>query len=263
MSLYAKPTSYEGKFQGQGMVSITFDDARANFARNAVPILQRYGLLATTFAVTGWSDGTWTPPEGYMIVPDGPCKVDELKHCHSQGFEIAAHGDTHANTEADLVACVNKLKMWGLTRNAQVETFASPENVLTLSNLPTNQQWYKRSGLNTARTGFQSISTAKNALNNIPYPPVHQYFLTSNIVYASDTLATLQPVIMDAIMNKRWCILQFHSILFSNEDGYGDDIWYWDAENFRKLCEWLGHIPSQQCLVVTMRDGWRYASGAK
>lgn len=261
MEIYSKPPSYEGKFQGQGMITLTFDDARKDFARVAVPIMQRYGLLATVFAITGWSDGTYVVDWSAKSGADGPCSIAQLQHCHSQGFEIAAHGDQHDNTQADLNNCIAKLKKWEVTRDGAVETFASPSNTVVPSLLPTNGKWFMQAGLKCARSGNASSSTAINVLNNMPYPPRHQYMLTCNIVNSTHTIADLIPVMMDAIQNKRWCIIQLHSILFSGDVGYGNDTWYWDVANFVKLCEWLSHVSERDCLVVTMRDGWKYIQG--
>lgn len=266
MDIYSKIPPYEGKFKGQGLITLTFDDARKDFARVAVPIMQRYDLLGTTFAITGWADGTYDPGYGEKSGADGPCSIEQLQHCHSQGFEIGAHGDQHDNTEADLNACILKLKQWGITRNGKVETFASSSNTVTPSILPTNRKWFMQAGLTCARSGYATGSSNINILNNMPQQLAligcpNQYMLTCNIITSTTTMADLLPVMMDAIENKKWCIIQLHSILFEGDVGYGNDIWYWDANNFVKLCEWLSHINDRDCLVVTMRDGWKYASG--
>lgn len=261
MDIYSKPPPYEGQFRGQGMISLTFDDARKDFARVAVPIMQRYDLLATTFAITGWTDGTYLPDWSAKSCADGPCSIAQLQHCHNQGFEIGAHGDQHDNTQADLNTCLAKLKQWEITRDGKVETFASPSNTVTPAILPTNRKWFMQAGLSCARSGNASGSSAVNVLNNMPYPPPQQYMLMCNIVNTTTTMADLLPVMMDAIQNKKWCIIQLHSILFNGDVGYGNDIWYWDVANFLQLCQWLAQVSPRDCLIVTMRDGWRYASG--
>lgn len=253
-------TNPKVKFQGQGMITLTFDDARKDFARVAVPIMQRYHLTATTFAITGWTDGSYNPSWSTKSGADGACSITQLQYCNSLGFEIAAHGDQHMNTEADLNACIVKLNQWGITRDGKVETFASPNNTVNSANISVNSKWFADAGLSCARSGIAVGSTNINVLNNMVYPPNNKYMLTASIITSKTTFTQLLPILQDAIKNKKWCILELHSILNPGDLGYGNDMWYWDASNFTQLCEWLSQMPESDGLVTTMRDGFKYAS---
>ncbi len=48
---------------GKGLVGLTFDDGYADFARHALPVLQRFGFGATVFVIAGrlGGDNAWDP----------------------------------------------------------------------------------------------------------------------------------------------------------------------------------------------------------
>jgi peptidoglycan/xylan/chitin deacetylase (PgdA/CDA1 family) len=76
-----------------GLVGLSFDDGYADFADNAVPVLQRYGFTGTVFALAGrlGGDNAWDP--------EGPRKAlltaEQLRHLAAAGFEIGSHGLLH------------------------------------------------------------------------------------------------------------------------------------------------------------------------
>lgn len=78
-------------------VAITFDDGFASVAAAAAPLLLARGLTATVFCVAGWlgRSNDWpSQPEG---TPNARlATADELRGLAEQGFEIGAHGFTHA-----------------------------------------------------------------------------------------------------------------------------------------------------------------------
>lgn len=44
-----------------------------------------------------------------------------------------------------------------------------------------------------------------------------------------------------------------HSILKPSQQGYGKDGWYWSADEFEKLCQWLSK--HKDIKVVTIGEG--------
>ena len=83
-------------------VVLTFDDAFADFAENALPALQAAGFAATLYVPTAYvaSREAWLSREGE---PNAPVMGwDELRAAAAAGIEIGAHSHTHA--ELDLLA---------------------------------------------------------------------------------------------------------------------------------------------------------------
>jgi peptidoglycan/xylan/chitin deacetylase (PgdA/CDA1 family) len=78
-------------------VVITFDDAYASLLEHAQPLLERTGYTATVFAVAQalgkhnfWDDGKNLPREDCL-------GASELSSLQGLGWEIGAHGLSHAN----------------------------------------------------------------------------------------------------------------------------------------------------------------------
>jgi peptidoglycan/xylan/chitin deacetylase (PgdA/CDA1 family) len=65
-------------------VLITFDDGHASARAIAMPILAKYGMVATVFVTTAWTD-----------TQDNYCTTDDLRALKSAGWTIGAHGHTH------------------------------------------------------------------------------------------------------------------------------------------------------------------------
>ena len=260
-TIYSKKPPYYGKFNGQGMLTLSFDDGREDFYRVVYPILKKMGLIATLNIPTAWIDGTMSTPGTWLSAAGGPMTVQQIQEIHGEGFEIAGHGDWHLNTEADITTGVIKLKNWGVSRDGAVESFASPGSGLTIATLPTQKPIYQKLGLLCARSDSATGATAINNLNNINYPPTHNYRLTSQTIIKTNVLVDLIPVIRDAVVNRKWCILTLHSILRTTDAGYGADDWFWDVTKFTDFINWVSHIHQNDLLVVTTSDGYKYANG--
>lgn len=87
-----------GWHQGKGgmarKVLITFDDAFADFAETAVPILKRHGLTALMFVPTrklgGVEDWYTNPPTNRPLM-----RREQIIALAAEGMEFGAHGRTH------------------------------------------------------------------------------------------------------------------------------------------------------------------------
>lgn len=80
----------------QRAVAITFDDGFADVSAHALPVLERHGLRATVFAISGWlgraSDWPTQPPRA----PRLPLlDADGLRQLVAHGWEVGAHGVDH------------------------------------------------------------------------------------------------------------------------------------------------------------------------
>lgn len=85
---------HEGRGDMARKLLITFDDAFADFAETAVPILQRHGLTALMFVPTrklgGVEDWYTHPPTNRPLM--NRAQIEALA---TQGMEFGAHGRTH------------------------------------------------------------------------------------------------------------------------------------------------------------------------
>ncbi|HUG52165.1 MAG TPA: polysaccharide deacetylase family protein [Vicinamibacteria bacterium] len=78
-------------------VVIAFDDGYRNVLEHAGPVLQDAGFRATVFAVAGLlgNENTWDHP--WSSIPRLPLlSTGELRELGAAGFEVGAHGVTHA-----------------------------------------------------------------------------------------------------------------------------------------------------------------------
>ena len=77
------------------LVGLSFDDGYADFAENALPVLQRYGFTATLFVIAGRLGGSneWDSK--------GPRKAlltaDQVREVAAAGVEIGSHGLHHVS----------------------------------------------------------------------------------------------------------------------------------------------------------------------
>ncbi len=76
-------------------VMLTFDDAYADIAEHALPVLRRLGFCATVFVVTSriGATNTWDERNGYATLP--LMTAEQIRAWASMGIEFGAHGRTH------------------------------------------------------------------------------------------------------------------------------------------------------------------------
>ena len=77
------------------LVGLTFDDGYADFAENALPVLQRYGFTATLFVIAGRLAGSneWDREGTRKAL----LTADQLREVASAGVEIGSHGMHHVS----------------------------------------------------------------------------------------------------------------------------------------------------------------------
>ena len=92
---------------GQHALALTFDDAYANLAETAWPLLRERGLPATVFVPTGrvGRDNSWGEQVERGIPTLPLCSWDALGRMAAEGLEIGSHGVNHvrlAGLDAEL-----------------------------------------------------------------------------------------------------------------------------------------------------------------
>lgn len=78
-------------------VLVTFDDAYADTAEYALPILKKYGFGATVFAVTGLLGGTNAWDEARGSGTHRLMNAEQIRYWAANGIEFGAHGRMHAD----------------------------------------------------------------------------------------------------------------------------------------------------------------------
>jgi peptidoglycan/xylan/chitin deacetylase (PgdA/CDA1 family) len=102
----ARVTPLEKLFEQPGSVAIAFDDAFANVAEDGVPILERLGLPATIFVVSGYSGNCNNWPSQRRGIPRLPlmdwAALRELPPSISLGAHTVNHPDLSALPKSEM-----------------------------------------------------------------------------------------------------------------------------------------------------------------
>ncbi|HLI55904.1 MAG TPA: polysaccharide deacetylase family protein [Actinomycetota bacterium] len=137
---------------------ITFDDGFANFATDALPMLQRYGFAATLYATTGFIGAG--PAAGRNRYGDPMLTWSELAAVSAAGVEVGAH--THDHPMLDTLPHAKARQE--ITRSkelieqhlqAPVGSFAYPHGY--------SSAWVRHE---VQKAGFTTACAVKNALSH-------------------------------------------------------------------------------------------------
>ncbi|MBT1004350.1 polysaccharide deacetylase family protein [Paenarthrobacter sp. DKR-5] len=212
-----------------GMVSVTFDDGWASQFQHALPVLERYGIPATLYLISG-------------SIGDSPSYMtaSQVKAFAARGDEIAAHTVTHphltqlsaARLDAELRQGQADLRrLFGAS--AAVD-FASPYGEYNDATLKAIRKYYA-----TQRSTDTGYNTAAG------YNPSN--LLVQNID-AHTSAATVRGWAARAESSKSWLILVYHEIGAS----LGGDIYHSDTAVFEAQ---MREIDSSPLEAVTVREG--------
>ncbi|MGH3965015.1 MAG: polysaccharide deacetylase family protein [Pseudonocardiaceae bacterium] len=78
-------------------IVLTFDDGYADFHREALPLLARYGCTATLFVTTGWVADAGEHAAGTPL--DRMLSWSQIDEVFAAGFEVGAHSHSHAQLD--------------------------------------------------------------------------------------------------------------------------------------------------------------------
>ena len=107
-------------------VVLTFDDGYADFAREAWPILRRYGFPATVFVTTGWISDAGPQAAGTPL--DRMLNWAQIRELAAAGIEIGAH--SHSHPELDQLADATLCRELGDSRALLEEGIGAPVRTL-------------------------------------------------------------------------------------------------------------------------------------
>lgn len=233
-------------------VILSFDDGRSDTYINAVPIMDKYSIIATINVTT---DFVLHPESNYSFksADNKAMTIDQVLELYKKGYEIASHGNKHINDPDDVKESLDILHNWGVSN---VYGFASPSSEVTENNykdfaylIDNGSLKYIRSGTQTRREGiFYAAITVfnrvfrsrkifsflnKRNLMNINQLPI----LLKTVAITRYTTVDQITSFLEKIHDNEIAILMFHSIL--TQSPQIKDSWYWLSKDFDKLCQWL------------------------
>jgi peptidoglycan/xylan/chitin deacetylase (PgdA/CDA1 family) len=230
-------------------VVFSFDDSREDTYTVAYGIMRKYGIKATVNVITEFVNS----PEQFG------------------GFEIACHGDSHKNTDKDVLLNIEKLKGMGVAIAGI--GFASPNSYITEGNindtgidklLSQGIISYIRTGMQIRREGIiyglvsvlERFTHSKEMFYKLNkkniISDVGKIMLLPSVAIKDYTTVTQIKYLLSRLKENESAILMFHSILNFEDMGYGKDHYYWDSGKFDALCSWL--VNDSSFKVITTRE---------
>ena len=214
----------------RGLVSITFDDSWANQYTNGLPLLQKYGLAATFYVLSG----ELTSQPEYM-------NASQVQSLHGAGHEIGSHTITHTDlTTVSQSQLVQEMSQSQITLqniiSAPVKNFAYPYGAYNTNTLNVGKQYYRSQ---------RSVNRGVNSKDNFDITTLRIQEVNSSI-----SQAQVKSWIDDAIAQKAWLILCYHEI--ANTAVTPDDAFY--TVKPADLDAHLGYIKQTGVIVKTVNQ---------
>jgi peptidoglycan/xylan/chitin deacetylase (PgdA/CDA1 family) len=205
-------------------ISFTFDDSLASTYTNVLPILSKYGLTGTDYAITGCI-GMITVPNTCHANTDTPyMSWTQLETLQNDGWEIGSHTVTHPYlatsdatdgqpnvlTAAQVTQELTQSKADLAAHGINATDFSTPYGDYNNAVLAQIAKYY------ASQRGFADQ-------NNNDWPAYNDYIINDYQVEGTTTVAQVEAKIDDAIANNRWLVLTMHNILpkpSTNPDDY-------------------------------------------
>ncbi len=250
----------------KGIVVISVDDGRKDAYRFYKEILLKNNIPATFNIVTAWIDTSDNKNSGTLTLA-------ELKEMsESELCEIAAHGHTHKNEEADILKSRDLLCEW-LGINGKIG-FASPGSDMKNDFIRENEQklsdmglLYVRSGRTTDIKDQRHIDVFENAKSKgICGEPLdntaqlaYEYndmCVNSAIVFNYTSVNELKQITEIAMEEKACIVLMLHGVTKKGETE-PDDLWCFDYDKCAEYAEYLSALKKEGRIeVLTTKDAY-------
>jgi peptidoglycan/xylan/chitin deacetylase (PgdA/CDA1 family) len=205
-------------------VSFTFDDSLSSTYTNVLPILTKYGLTGTDYAITGCVGMTTAPNTCHANTDTTYMSWVQLETLQNDGWEIGSHTVTHPYlatsdatdgqpnvlTAAQVTQELTQSKADLAAHGINATDFSSPYGDYNNAVLAQIAKYY------ASQRGFADQ-------NNNDWPSFNDYIVNDYHVEGTTTVAQVEAKIDDAIANKRWLVLTMHNILpapSTNPDDY-------------------------------------------
>jgi len=176
-----------------GFVSLTFDDGWKCIFENGVPILQRFGMKATFYVISGYLDAFQYPQ--YM-------NEEDIRALHRAGHEIGCHTVSHRHLPQEpyplIEAEVTRSRDYLSNMGFPVDTFAYPYG-----------EYDDRTIEIVRRSGFFA---ARSTIPGLNLPGTDPLLLQVQAVKAGTTIQEVRQWIEAAKSENAWLILMFHQI---------------------------------------------------
>lgn len=184
-------------WQGNGLITLWFDDVWYSQYSIALPLLDNLGMVGALAVPTNLVSG-----ESYMTWP-------QIKRTQFKGWEITSHSVNHVcepdklnneTIEFELGESLNTLRENGLN----IDNFVTPCGV-------ENDQI-----TTSAKEKYLSLRTATEGFNSLPVDD--PYSLKIQVVRNTTSLTDVNEWIKEAEKEDKWLILVFHQIGYEGEE---------------------------------------------
>jgi peptidoglycan/xylan/chitin deacetylase (PgdA/CDA1 family) len=215
------------------LISVTFDDGFESMYKNALPLLQKYGIHSTQFIIAGEFDN----PE-YV-------SLKQTAEIQQAGHEIACHTMTHPDLTTLSPAMVNyqlsDCKAILSSHFGTIDDFASPYGAANASTTAAVSQYFD-SQRNTNGDPTNGVTDADvNIASNF-----NRYNIIGVTIQHNTTVAELQALVAYAKKNNGWVVITYHQA----DEGGGSQFEV-DTPSLEKQ---LAYLSSTNVRIVTMHD---------
>lgn len=220
-------SEYTPQAWNRALVSVTFDDGWTSQFSNALPILNKYGLKATFYIISG----ELTDQPDYMT-------GSQVNNLYLQGMEIGSHTVSHVDlTQATQASLVNQMSQSQTTLQnligASVTSFAYPYGAYNANTIAVGKQYYQSQ---------RSVNSGYNTKDNMDVTQLKIYEVDSDIPNAQ-----VEAWIRGAIDQNAWLILVYHEVGMS----IGGDKYHVSTSN---LDAQMNYLKNSGVQVVTVNQ---------